>query len=69
MVPAIYVGLVIVAAALGFFLGERYGKQQLEYVKAQLVSTRKALDITLDNMNKKLQEDAKNATSKIIEKI
>ena len=66
MVPAIYVGLVIVAAALGFFLGERYGKREVDYVKAQLDSARKALDFTLENMNKKLQEDAKSATSKII---
>lgn len=69
MVPAIYVGLVIVAAALGFFLGERYGKREVDYVKAQLASSRKALDFTLENMNKKLQEDAKDATNKIIEKL
>lgn len=69
MVPAIYIGLLIMAAAIGFFLGERYGKRQLEYVKAQLDSARKALDFTLENMNKKLQEDAKDATNKIIEKL
>lgn len=65
MIPGIYVGIVILAATIGFFLGERYGKKEVELLKAQLVSARKALDTVLDNTNKRLQTEASGLVTKV----
>lgn len=63
MTAGIYVGVLILAFIAGLFLGERYGKREVDSLKAQLASARKAVEYALDNANKKLKEEIKTVAT------